>query len=100
FANADYNGAPGTPGPGQTMAGMSGSYGGGYSNSAIGFATMVGNSINGGNDTATLTGGAGNDTLYTDLAIASLYGDNGAYSGQALGFRVVNAVGGQGVNTK
>jgi hypothetical protein len=75
-------------------------YPSGYSNSATGFATMVGNSSNGGSDTATLNGGASNDTLYTDASIASLYGNSGAYSEQALGLPVVTAVGGSGTNTR
>ena len=82
------------------MSGVYGNYTGGYSNSANGFGTMVGNSSNGGSDTATLTGGSGNDTLYTDAAIASLYGNDGSYSEQALGFPVVTAVGGQGINVQ
>ena len=44
YAYANYQNS------GQTLAGMYGSYGGGYSNSASGFATMVGNSTSGGND--------------------------------------------------
>jgi hypothetical protein len=97
-AYADYNGAP--SGSGQTYATLYGSYGGGYANSAAGFATMVASSVNGGSDSASLAGGAGNDTLYTDAAIASLYGNDGSYTEQALGFAAVNAIGGQGVNSK
>ena len=74
-------------------------YGSGYSNSASGFGTMVGNSTNGGSDTAGLVGGSNSDTLYTDAASASLYGNDGGYTEQALGFPVVNAMGGNGVNT-
>jgi hypothetical protein len=94
YAYANYNNT------GQTLAGMYGSYGGGYTNSATGFATMVGNSVNGSGDVASLYGGTTNDTLYTDAAIASLYGNNGAYTEQALGFAIVNANGGTGVNTE
>ena len=67
------------------LAGMYGSYGGGYSNSATGFGTNLGNSTNGGSDTADLFGSSGNDTLYTDLAIARFTGTN--YSEQASGSR-------------
>jgi hypothetical protein len=98
YAYADYNNG------GQTLAGMYGSYGNyasGYSNSAKGFGTNIGLSGNGGSDTASLYDSPGNDTLYTDAAIASLYGDNGAYVEQAIGFAVVNAFGtAGGVNTK
>ena len=48
YAYTDYNNS------GQQLAGMYGSYGGGYSNSAKGFATNVGFSTNGGSDTAAL----------------------------------------------
>ena len=93
FACANYKGG------GKSLAGMYGSYGGGYSNSASGFGTNVGISTNGGNDTADLYAASGNDALYTDLAIAQLYGNN--YSEEASGFDVVNAIGSQfGVNTK
>ena len=54
-------------------------------------APIVGYSINGGNDTADLFGSSGNDnTLYTDAAIALLYGNN--YAEEASGFQVVNAI--------
>ena len=92
YAYADYSNS------GQTLAGM---YGSGYTNSAKGFATMIGISSNGGSDTASLFDSPGDDTLYTDLAIASLYGNDGDYAGQALGFAVVNAYGtAGGVNTE
>jgi hypothetical protein len=100
YAYANYNG-------GQTMAGMYGSYAGypaGYSNSASGFAANMGIAANGGNDTATLVGSSASpvvnndDSLYTDAAMASLYGNNGAYSQQASGFALVDALGGSGTN--
>jgi hypothetical protein len=93
YANA---GNKSTNGP---TAGMYGSYDGAYANSANGFATNIGVATNSGNDTAYLFGPpSGNNTLYTDLAIAQLYGSN--YDEQASGFGVVDANGAAGgVNT-
>jgi hypothetical protein len=83
----------------QHLAGMYGGYGGGYVNSASGFATMIANSTNGGNDTADLVGSSGKNALYTDAAIAAIYGNN--CTEEAVGFKVVNATGAAGgVNTK
>ncbi len=80
---------------------MYGAYGGGYSDSAVGFAADLGFSANGGTDTAYLYGSStGSNTLYTDAAIAELYGSN--YGQQASVFAVVVATGGTGagvVNT-
>ena len=73
---------------------MYGSYGGGYSNSASGFGTNIGYATNGGNDTADLYASSGSNTLYTDQAIAQLYGNNGTE--EASGFQVVNAIGTEG----
>ena len=90
YAYADYNNS------GKPLAGMAG---GGYSNMASGFGTNVGYATNGGNDTADLFDSPGNDSLYTDLAIARLYGNN--YTEQASGFKVVNAFGTSGgMNSK
>ncbi len=79
-----YGGVPGTPG-----------LGGGYSNVANGFATNLGYATSGSSDTAYLYGSSGNNALYTDLAIAELYGSNGfssaGYGEQASGFAVVDA---------
>ena len=80
YAYANYNNS------GQPLAGM---YGAGYSNAANGFGTNLGSSTSGGNDTADLFGSSGSNTLYTDAAIALLYGSN--YAEQASGFQVVNA---------
>ncbi len=85
---------------------MYGSYNGvTYSNSANGFGTNVGQLTNGGNDTADLFGpsaSGSSNALYTDAAIAQLYGtENGSgYSEEASGFPVVNAVAQGGTNTK
>ena len=78
---------------------MSGS---GYSNSASGFGIIEAYSTNGGNDTANLFAAPGNNGLYTDLAIAQLYGtENGNnYSEEAWGFQTVNAIDEGGTNTK
>ncbi len=93
FANYDKSG--------QTLAGMYGSFYGGYSNSAKGFGTSVGYSVNGGSDTASLMNSSNSDTLYTDAAIASLYGNDGSYAEQALGFPVVTVNGtGGGLNNR
>jgi hypothetical protein len=93
YASANYNNS------GKPLASMSGAYGGGYSNSAIGFGTSVGYSTNGGTDTADLVGSSGNNALYTDLAIAELYGSN--FLESVSGFEIVDAFGVQGaVNTK
>ncbi len=91
FAYADYNNS------GQPLAGM---YGTGYSNLASGFGTNVG-SATGGNATADLYGSSGNNALYTDAAIALLYGNNtsGNYAEEASGFQVVNATAQGGTNT-
>ena len=89
YAYANYNQS------GKPLAGMIGS---GYANTASGFGTNIGYATNGGNDTADLYGSSGNNTLYADLAIALLYGNNYA---EASGFQVVNATGASdGVNTK
>ena len=90
---ADYNQS------GRTLANMSGS---GYSNSASGFGIIEAYSTNGGNDTANLFAAPGNNGLYTDLAIAQLYGtENGNnYSEEAWGFQTVNAIDEGGTNTK
>ena len=88
YAYADYNHT------GKPLAGMYGSYGGGYANSAKGFGTSVAYSTNGGSDSANLSGSSGNNTLCTDLAIAQLYGNT--YSEEASGFAVVNAIAGVG----
>ncbi len=85
----------------QPSAGMYGSYGNvSYSNAASGFGTNLGYAINGGNDTADLLGSSGNgtNTLYTDKAIALLYGNN--YKEEASGFQVVNAIARGCTNTK
>ena len=80
---------------GQTYAGMNGS---GYANLAKGFSTMIGTATYGTGDVADLYDSRGNDALYTDAAIAQLYGGN--YSEQASDFSVVNAFGTMGgVNT-
>ena len=82
----------------QPSAGMYGSYGlVSYSNAASGFGTNIGSSTN-VNDTAELFGSSGNNTLYTDAAIALLYGNN--YAEEASGFKAVNAIGGSGLNTE
>jgi hypothetical protein len=88
-AYANYQGS------GNTFANMTGSFGGEYANSANGFVTSVGVS-SGGSDTANLYDSTDNDTFYTDLAIASLYGNRGTFAEQALGFKTVNASGAQG----
>jgi hypothetical protein len=85
---------------GKEYASMTGAYGGGFANSASGFSTMDGYSTNGGSDTANLYDSPGNDTLYTDLAIAQLYGNSGGYSEQASGFSIVNAFGTLGGTNK
>ena len=84
----------------QPSTGMYGSYSGvSYSNAASGFGTNLGSSTAASGDTADLFGSTGSNTLYTDAAIALLYGGN--YAEQATGFQVVNAIGPQGsVNTK
>ena len=70
----------------------------GYANSASGFAANIGNSTEGGDDTAYLFGLSGKNALYTDLAIAELYGSS--YGEQASGFGLVNASApASGVNT-
>ena len=80
---------------GQTYAGMNGS---GYANLAKGFSTMIGTATYGTGDVVDLYDSRGNDALYTDAAIAQLYGGN--YSEQASDFSVVNAFGTMGgVNT-
>ena len=92
YSYANYNSS------GKTSAGMYGSYGGAYANSASGFAVNIGNSTEGGNDTAYLFGLSGKNALYTDLAIAELYGSS--YGEQASGFGLVNASApASGVNT-
>ena len=92
YAYANFNNS------GRTSAGMYGSYGGGYANSASGFAANIGNSAEGGDDTAYLFGSSGKNALYTDLAIAELYGSS--YGEQASGFGLVNASApASGVNT-
>ena len=76
-------------------------YGTGYSNLASGFGTNVG-SVTGGNATADLYGSSGNNALYTDAAIALLYGNNtsGNYAEEASGFQAVNAFAQGGTNTQ
>jgi hypothetical protein len=90
-------------GSGPTFASMTGSFGGApspqgvaWTNTATGFATMEGFSTNGGSDTANLYNSPVNDILYTDAAIASLYGDDGSYAEKTLGFSTVNANGAAG----
>ena len=79
---------------------MSGSFGGGYSNTATGFATNIATSTNGGSDVANLYDSIGNDHLYTDAAMAVLYGDTGSFAEKVTGFPTVNASGtAGGVNT-
>jgi hypothetical protein len=89
YAYADYNQG------GQSLAGMYGGGDGGYSNSAKGFQTMIGEAMASplptSPDTASLFDAPGGNTLYTDAAIASLYGNTGGYVEQAIGFSVVNA---------
>ena len=83
------------------FAGMYGSYNGGYSNSATGFATNIGYSTAGGSDTAYLYDSPGNDTFYayasysynnTNTTSAGMYGTyttssgSVAYSSSAIGF--------------
>jgi hypothetical protein len=85
YAYADYRGT------GKYMAGMYGGYNGGYNNTANGFSTVVGYSIEGGSDTASLYDAAGRNALYADAAIAELYGPN--YFLEADGFSFVNAYG-------
>ncbi len=80
YAYANYLGGS------QTLAGMNGS---GYANLAKGFSTMIGTATYGTGDTADLYDSRGNDALYTDAAIAQLYGGN--FSEQASGFAIVNA---------
>ena len=86
--SADANGN----GSGQTSAGMGDTSGKAYANGAYGFGTNLGYSTGG---TAYLYGSSGNNALYTDLAIAELYGSNGfssaGYGEQASGFAVVDA---------
>ena len=73
---------------------------GNFAQGIAGRATNIGVATNSGNDTAYLFGPAsGNNALYTDAAIALLYGNNDA--GEASGFPVVNAIGAAGgANTK
>ena len=101
FAYADYNGS------GRSLAGMNGSYAGfgAYSNLAGGFGANLGSVTSGGNDTADLFGSSGNSSsnaLYTDAAIALLYGSDssGNYSEEASGFQAVNAFAQGGTNTQ
>ena len=95
-----YAYAPGNvDGGGKSSAGMYGSYGGGYANSARGFSTNIGYATSGSSDTAYLSGSTGNNALYADLAIAELYGSG--FAETASGFEVVNAIAVQGaVNSK
>ena len=90
YAYSDY----GTTG--QPAAGMYGSYGGGFANSASGFGTNVGYSTNGGSDTAYFYDSQGNATYYayadygaSGKPSAGMYGsyaDFGAYGNAAIGF--------------
>jgi hypothetical protein len=90
-AYGNYNGT------GKQYATMTGT---GYANSATGFATDQGESVNGGSDTANLYNTSAADTLYTDLAIAQLYANSGAYGEAVSGFADVNVYGtGGGTNT-
>ena len=77
YAYADYNNS------GQPLAGMYGSYGGGYSNSASGFGTNVGYSTNGGSDTAAFFDAPGTNTFYayadynnSGQPLAGMYGSS------------------------
>ena len=73
---------------------MYGSYGGGYTNSASGFATNVGYSINGGSDTAAFFDSPASDTFYSyadydnsGQPLAGMYGSyGGGYTNSASGF--------------
>ena len=101
FAYADFNGS------GRPLAGMNGSYigFGAYSNLAGGFGANLGSVTSGGNDTADLFGSSGNSSsnaLYTDAAIALLYGsdNSGNYAEEASGFQAVNAFAQGGTNTQ
>ena len=85
YAYANYNNS------GQPLAGMYGSYGSGYSNSAKGFGTNVGFSNNGGNDKAIFNESLGNTTYYayadylgSGQQAAGLLGNG--YSDSARGF--------------
>jgi hypothetical protein len=88
YSYADYNGS------GQQLAGMYGSYNGGYSNSAKGFATNLGMSTNGGSDTAAFYDSPGADTFYSYAdynnsghPLTGMYGSYGSgYSNSANGF--------------
>jgi hypothetical protein len=68
------------PGTGQDSyyknTGQAGMYGAGYSNAAIGFATYQLVAQSGSDAMASLSDSPNKHTLYTDLAIAQLYGDN------------------------
>ena len=88
YAYADYNNS------GKPSAGMYGSYGGGYSNSANGFGTNVGYATAGGSDTAYLFDSPQNDTYYayadyknSGKPSAGMYGSyGGGYANSANGF--------------
>jgi hypothetical protein len=78
---------------------MYGGFGGGYTTSATGFGADLGFAASGTGDVAALYGSTtGNHALYTDMAIAQLYGNN--VEEEASGFPVVDAIGGPDVNTK
>ncbi len=78
YTYADYQNS------GEPMAEMLGSYGGGYANTAVGFGANVGNSTNGGSDTAYYYDSPGDDTFvaYDDndgAPSAEMYGGYGSY---------------------
>ena len=70
---------------------MYGSYGGGYTNSASGFAANIAYSTNGGNDTAVFFGSSGNNTYFAQAdydnsgqPLAGMYGRRLCQLGQRL----------------
>ena len=74
---------------GLASAGMYGTFGGGYSNSAIGFGTNVAYSSNGGGDNAAYYGAKGIDAYYSLLRQDGVQQDGmygGGYSNAAVGF--------------
>ena len=85
---------PITTAAGKPSAGMTGSYGGGYSNSASGFGTNVGYSSNGGSDTAYFYDSPGSNTFYAyadyQRQRPAVGGDvrqyGGGYANSATGF--------------
>ena len=86
---------------GGPTAGMFGAYGGGYASVANGFATNIGNAVNGGGDTAYFYDSPGNDTFYaygdynnTGEPSAGMYGGVPGTPGQGGGyFNVANGFG-------